>query len=95
MEFTEVERERLVKLEALRAKGVDPYPPRAQFIAERVMAADAVKLAEKLRIENEELRNGEPNPSQISNLNSQFIAVIGRIVASRRRTIRSRMIVNA
>lgn len=78
MEFTEVERERLAKLEALRAAGVDPYPPRAQFIAGRVMAAEAVQRAR-------ELRNEENAPdSQTSTFEgSQFIAVMGRIVAKR------------
>ncbi len=45
MELTEVERERLAKLERLRAAGIDPYPPRAQFLRERVMAAEAVQRA--------------------------------------------------
>ncbi len=46
MELNEIERERLRKLEALRAAGIDPYPPRAQFVRERVMAADAVARAQ-------------------------------------------------
>jgi lysyl-tRNA synthetase class II len=45
MELSEVERERLAKLEQLRAQGIDPYPPRCQFARQRVMAADAVQRA--------------------------------------------------
>jgi len=45
MEYTETERERLAKLQRIRDAGIDPYPPRAQFINERVMAAQAIQLA--------------------------------------------------
>jgi lysyl-tRNA synthetase class 2 len=80
MELSEVERDRLRKLETLRAAGIDPYPPRAQFGRERIMATEAARLAQKLRIENEELRKAN---SQFSIPNSQFIAVMGRLVAKR------------
>jgi lysyl-tRNA synthetase class II len=44
-DFNDVERERLRKLASLRAAGIDPYPPRAQFISERQMAAAAARHA--------------------------------------------------
>jgi lysyl-tRNA synthetase class 2 len=44
-DFNDVERERLRKIDALRAAGIDPYPPRAQFISERQMAAAAARHA--------------------------------------------------
>jgi len=72
MNFTEVERERLSKLEALRTQGIDPYPPRAQFIASRVMAADAVQRAFVAP-------HAEPPPSEPA----PAVAVMGRIVARR------------
>jgi lysyl-tRNA synthetase class 2 len=46
MELNEVERERVRKIAALRAAGIDPYPPRTEFAAERRMAADAVQAAQ-------------------------------------------------
>jgi lysyl-tRNA synthetase class 2 len=75
MDFTEVERERLAKLEQLRTAGIDPYPPRAQFVRDRVMAVDAIKLA----LEAKEDHAGEP---AIPNLQSP-ISVMGRIIARR------------
>jgi lysyl-tRNA synthetase class 2 len=45
MDLTEVERERLRKLEALRAAGIDPYPPRAAYAKQRVMAHAAAERA--------------------------------------------------
>ena len=45
MELNEVERERVRKLATLRAAGIDPYPPRTEFAAERRMAADAAQAA--------------------------------------------------
>jgi lysyl-tRNA synthetase, class II len=45
MELNEIERERMRKLEAMRAAGIDPYPPRAQFVRERVKAASAAERA--------------------------------------------------
>ena len=41
MELNEVERERVRKIAALRAAGIDPYPPRTEFAAERRMAHDS------------------------------------------------------
>jgi len=76
MELTEVERERLAKLESLRAAGIDPYPPRAQFIADRVLATDAVKLA----LATQDAAHDDQSP--ITNHQSP-IAVMGRIVAKR------------
>ena len=68
MELTEVERERLAKLERLRAAGVDPYPPRAQFVRDRVLAARALDLA---------LATAE------NHAGDSEIAVLGRVVARR------------
>ncbi|MCS6773103.1 MAG: lysine--tRNA ligase [Anaerolineae bacterium] len=68
MEFTEVERERLAKLERLRAAGIDPYPPRAQFLRERVMATEAVQRALHTAADSSAV---------------QPIAVMGRIVSRR------------
>src|SRR5262245_10306063 len=79
MELTEVERERLAKLENLRQAGIDPYPPRAQFIADRVMAADAIKHA--LATNDSSLVTRES--SKVTNHDSLSIAVMGRIVAKR------------
>jgi lysyl-tRNA synthetase class 2 len=70
MEYTETERDRLAKLQRIRANGIDPYPPRAHFINERVIAADAVKLAQ-----HTQLHGAETNPATI--------AVMGRLVGRR------------
>jgi lysyl-tRNA synthetase class 2 len=72
MEFTEVERERLGKLEQLRAAGIDPYPPRAQFVRDRVMAAQAIELA---------LASADDRLQTTGDASS--LAVLGRIVAKR------------
>ncbi len=69
MEFTEVERERIRKLEALRAAGIDPYPPRAQFVKSRVMADAAVK-----QIKSWSADSGAPAPTA---------AIMGRIIGKR------------
>ena len=69
MELTEVERERLAKLEQIRAAGIDPYPPRAQFVRDRAMASAAIALALASQSEAE-------SPAS-------EIAVMGRIVAKR------------
>jgi lysyl-tRNA synthetase class 2 len=85
MELTEVERERLAKLESLRQAGIDPYPPRAQFIADRVMAADAVRLALATNDSSLATHAGShitSDDSPIPNRQSP-IAVMGRIVAKR------------
>ncbi len=75
MEFTEVERERLAKLEQLRASGVEPYPLRAQFVRQRVLAADAVRRAlAAAHNHTAEAADGNPEPE---------VAVMGRIVARR------------
>ena len=42
-EYTEVERDRLAKLDKLRAAGIDPYPPRTRFGELRLLAADATQ----------------------------------------------------
>jgi lysyl-tRNA synthetase class 2 len=81
MELTEVERERLAKLEQLRAAGIDPYPPRALFIRDRVMAAQAIELALAAK-------DGHDEPSTVTpagaSRNPQSpISVMGRIVAKR------------
>ena len=73
MELSEVERERLVKLERLRAQGIDPYPPRCRFARQRVMAADAVQRA------LEAAQHAGDN--EIGN--SSEVAVMGRVVARR------------
>jgi lysyl-tRNA synthetase, class II len=67
MEFNEIERERLRKIEALRAAGIDPYPPRAQFVKSRVMAADAIARLNALPL-------GEGAPAA---------AIMGRVVGKR------------
>ncbi|HEY3340422.1 MAG TPA: amino acid--tRNA ligase-related protein, partial [Anaerolineae bacterium] len=43
MDYTEVERDRLAKLEKLKAAGIDPFPPRQQFRNLRVLATEAIK----------------------------------------------------
>jgi lysyl-tRNA synthetase class 2 len=43
MDYTEVERDRLAKLEKLKAAGIDPFPPRQQFRDLRVLATNAIK----------------------------------------------------
>lgn len=45
MEFSESEREKLAKLERIRAAGIEPYPARAEFVAERVYASAALTAA--------------------------------------------------
>ncbi|MFZ1793793.1 MAG: lysine--tRNA ligase [Anaerolineae bacterium] len=54
MEYTEVERERLAKIEALRARGVDPYPARARFAKERIAAAQAIGLVKEYAAQHPE-----------------------------------------
>lgn len=70
LNFSEPERERLAKIERLRAQGVDPYPPRAQFVAERVWATDAIQLAQK-------------STGRETALDAKPIAILGRIVGRR------------
>ena len=83
MEFNDVERERLRKLEALRAAGIDPYPPRAQFIAERVMAADAHARARDQGSADESLRLRFNHPSSATNGSPLAAAIMGRVVGKR------------
>jgi lysyl-tRNA synthetase, class II len=52
MDLNDVERERLRKVEALRAAGIDPYPPRAQFVRERVSTLAAAQLAQTATAES-------------------------------------------
>jgi lysyl-tRNA synthetase class 2 len=50
MELTELERQRVEKLERLRAKGIDPYPHRVKrthSIAEALSALEAAEVADK------------------------------------------------
>jgi lysyl-tRNA synthetase class 2 len=82
MDYTEVERDRLAKLEKLRAAGIDPFPPRPEFRSQRILAAEAVRriMAWKAALppqNEEELKQiwhaGEPTPC----------ALMGRVVAKR------------
>jgi lysyl-tRNA synthetase class 2 len=82
MDYTEVERDRLAKLEKLKAAGIDPYPPRTQFGDLRILATDAVRRVqawrEALPEQSEEqrqqiLHQGTPRPC----------ALMGRVVARR------------
>jgi lysyl-tRNA synthetase class 2 len=77
MELTEIERERLAKLERLRQAGIDPYPARAQFAKERVMAADAVAQANRLKSTETQSTESASHPETAP------VAVMGRIVAKR------------
>lgn len=79
---TEVERDRLAKLDRIRAAGIDPYPARTRFGALRVMAADAARriLAWQAALPEQDeqsraaaLHTGDP----------AICAVMGRIVARR------------
>jgi lysyl-tRNA synthetase class 2 len=79
MQFTEVERERLAKLEQLRSAGIDPYPSRAQFLAERVPAVEAVRRA--LAAGREPAGRDSENPDALPR--AQSVAIMGRIVAKR------------
>ncbi len=77
MEYTEVERERLAKLDRLRQAGIDPYPSRAAFVHERVMAAEALQRAQLLKFE-------PATPPQPENhLETGPVAIMGRIVTRR------------
>jgi lysyl-tRNA synthetase class 2 len=73
MELSEVERERLSKLDRLRAAGIDPYPPRCRFVHQRVMAADAVQRALEAA---QRAMDGET-------ADAAEVAVMGRVVARR------------
>ncbi len=82
MDYTEVERDRLNKLRKLQAAGIDPYPPRQQFIDQRRLAVDASAaiLAWRAALpaqSDEELQKtlhaGDP----------AAVAVMGRVVARR------------
>jgi lysyl-tRNA synthetase class 2 len=82
MDYTEVERDRLAKLEKLKAAGIDPFPPRQQFRSLRVLAAEAIKrLADwqaALPAQSDEdrqktLHTGDPT----------VCALMGRVVARR------------
>ncbi|MCS7056770.1 MAG: lysine--tRNA ligase [Thermoflexales bacterium] len=75
MELTEVERERLAKLEQLRASGIEPYPLRSQFVRQRIMAAEAVRRA---------LASAQDHTAAPTNdAHEPEVAVMGRIVARR------------
>jgi len=73
MELSEVERERLTKLERLRSLGIDPYPPRSRFAHRRVMAADAAHIALGAAQDASGHDAGE----------AAKVAVMGRVVARR------------
>ena len=82
MDYTEVERDRLAKLEKLKAAGIDPFPPRPEYRPMRTLATDAVQriLAwrDALPAQGEEEQRqtwhaGEP----------ASIALMGRLVAKR------------
>ena len=75
MELTEVERERLAKLEQLRASGIEPYPLRSQFVRQRVLAADAVRQALASAQSQADGAAGDDAPPEV--------AVMGRVVARR------------
>ncbi len=83
MDFNDVERERLRKIETLRAAGIDPYPPRAQFISERVMAADARARAREQGNADEALRARFNHPASAVNSSSMVAAIMGRVVGKR------------
>jgi lysyl-tRNA synthetase class 2 len=88
--LTEVERERLGKIERLRAQGIDPYPPRAQFVRERVLAVDAVKRAKSL-VDDSNRTSPTPTPSAstattatpLAHAETEPVAIMGRVVARR------------
>ena len=86
MEYTEVERERLAKLERLRQAGINPYPSRAAFIHERVMATDAIQRAHLLKFEpvaaDASTSSATPAPVQ-THLETGIVAIMGRIVSRR------------
>jgi lysyl-tRNA synthetase, class II len=82
MEYTEVERDRLAKLEKLKAAGIDPFPPRLQYGAQRVWAADAVKRAQDWQ----QSLAGEPEEARQAALHQgmpEECAIMGRVVAKR------------
>lgn len=84
MEFTEVERERLAKLDQLRASGIDPYPLRSQFVHERVWAAEAVRRALALQDGATPASDGAVNnATPPAERETPPVAVMGRIVARR------------
>lgn len=89
MEWTEIERERLAKLEAMRAEGIDPYPARVQFAKERVMAADAIKQALALKIDDGRPTTDDRDASVVGRPSSMVhpetapIALMGRVVGKR------------
>jgi lysyl-tRNA synthetase class 2 len=88
MELNEVERERLRKIETLRANGIDPYPPRALFVKERVFAADAFR---RLKVESDKSKAGDAHTRHSTQDASEAkqaefsdpLAILGRVVAKR------------
>ena len=70
MELNESEREKHAKLERIRALGIDPFPPRAEWINQRVMAAEAVARASAVTGSLQD----SPNPTP------DTFSVMGRII---------------
>ena len=76
MELNESEREKHAKLERIRVLGIDPFPPRAQWIDQRVMAAEAARRAGAT---TGHATMDDMKSSAVSSQPSAF-AVMGRVV---------------
>ncbi|HEY3288606.1 MAG TPA: lysine--tRNA ligase [Anaerolineae bacterium] len=82
MDYTEVERDRLAKLEHIKATGIDPYPPRQQFHDLRMMAKDALASVDKWQASLPE-QSAEDRQKTLHSGMKQDCAIMGRLVARR------------
>ncbi len=82
MEYTEVERDRLAKLEKIKASGIDPYPPRQQFHALRILAQDAIDRVGKWQAQLP-AQSDEERQKTLHQGDSTVCALMGRVVARR------------
>ncbi|MCL4507474.1 MAG: lysine--tRNA ligase [Chloroflexi bacterium] len=82
MDYTEVERDRLSKLQKLKDAGIDPYPPRQQYIDVRRMAVDATRVVLNWR-DALPAQNDDERQKTLHQGDPTRIAIMGRVVARR------------
>ncbi len=80
--YTEVERDRLAKLDKIRAAGIDPYPPRTRFGDLRLRAAEALRRIQAWQAALPQ-QDDQERAATLHAGDASICAVMGRIVARR------------
>lgn len=80
MELNESEREKQTKLARIRALGINPFPPRAEWIAQRVMAIEAADRAKSTGSNTDNQNADQPEQASHTSTPTQPFSVMGRVI---------------